>query len=192
MQHLNAQYIDACMIFFRHTFSSGAIWCLKCIKHVEDSIIHQVSLLVHFRLENHHKIVSMLDDQYYLIVMFVFSCHVAWSAFSSGSAAAGNGLCLHDVATLYQAAQWLKNKVLNGAFVAIEDITIIPSILGHSTPHSRVLQKTHSDISVQGVTKRLASASPCASTDPTMMSLIPKQWGVKCRMEFVLQKMFRI
>ena len=39
--------------------------CLKCIEHVEDSIIHQVSLIVHFRLENHHKIVSMLDDQYY-------------------------------------------------------------------------------------------------------------------------------
>ena len=117
---------------------------------------------------------------------------MAGSAFSSGSAAAGNGFCLHDVATLYQAAQWLKNKVQNGAFVAIEDITIIPSILGHSTPHSRVLQKTHNDLSVQGVTKRLASASPCASTDPTMMYLIPKQRGVKCRMEFVLQKMFRI
>ncbi len=42
--------------------------------------------------------------------MFVFSCHVAWSAFSSGSAAAGNGFCLHDVATLYQAEQWLKTK----------------------------------------------------------------------------------
>ena len=81
------------------------------------------------------------------------------------------------MATLYQAAQWLKNKVQNGAFVAIEDITIIPSILGHSTPHSRVLQKTHNDFSAQGVTRRLASASPCASTDP-MMFLIPKQRGV--------------
>ena len=75
--------------------------------------------------------------------MFVFSCHVAWSAFSSGSAAARNGFCLHGVTTLYQAAQWLKNKVQNGAFAAIEDITIIPWILGYSTPHSRVLQKTH-------------------------------------------------
>ena len=72
----------------------------------------------------------------------------------------------------------VENKVQDDAFVAIEDITIIPSILGHSTPHSRVLQKIHNDLSVQGVTKRLASASPCASTDPTMMSLIPKQRGV--------------
>ena len=48
------------------------------------------------------------------------------------------------------------------------------------------------DLSVQGVKKRLAAASQCASTDPTMMSLIPKQRGVKCRMEFALQKMFRI
>ena len=88
----------------------------------------------------------------------------------------------------------VENKVQDGAFAAIEDITIIPSILGYSTPHSRVLQKTHKnyDLSVQGVKKRLASASPCASTDPTMMSLIPKQRGVKCRMEFALQKMFRI
>ena len=88
----------------------------------------------------------------------------------------------------------VENKVQDGAFAAIEDITIIPSILGYSTPHSRVLQKTHKnyDLSVQGVKKRLASASPCASTDPTMMTLIPKQRGVKCRMEFALQKMFRI
>ena len=79
-----------------------------------------------------------------------------------------------------------ENKVQDGAFADIEDITIIPSILGYSMPHSRVLQKTHTnyDLSVQGVKNRLASASPCASTDPTMMSLIPKQRGVKCRMEF--------
>ena len=87
----------------------------------------------------------------------------------------------------------VENKVQDGAFAAIEDITIIPSILGYSTSHSRVL-KTHNnyDLSVQGVKKRLASASPCASTDPTMMSLIPKQRGVKCRMEFSLQFFFRI
>ena len=86
----------------------------------------------------------------------------------------------------------VENKVQDGAFAAIEDITIIPSILGYSTLHSRVLTHKNYDLSVQGVKKRLASASPCASTDPTMMSLIPKQRGVKCRMEFALQKMFRI
>ena len=61
----------------------------------------------------------------------------------------------------------VENKVQDGAFTAIEDITIIPSILGYSMPHSRVLQKTHKnyDLSVQGVKKRLASASPCARID---------------------------
>ena len=51
----------------------------------------------------------------------------------------------------------VENKVQDGPFAAIEDITIIPSILGYSTPHSRVLQKTHKnyDLSVQGVKKRL-------------------------------------
>ena len=50
----------------------------------------------------------------------------------------------------------VENKVQDGAFTAIEDITIISSILGYSTPHSRVLQKTHKnyDLSVQGVKKR--------------------------------------
>ena len=85
----------------------------------------------------------------------------------------------------------VENKVQNGAFATIEDITIIPQSWG-------ILRRTagfcrrpiqNYDISVQGVKERLASASPCASTDPTMMSLIPKQRGVKCRMEFTLQKM---
>ena len=37
------------------------VWDFDCKRLC---ITPQVSLIVHFRLENHHKIVSMLDDQY--------------------------------------------------------------------------------------------------------------------------------
>ena len=86
----------------------------------------------------------------------------------------------------------VEKQVQSGAFAAIEDITIIPSILGVFYAAQQGSAEDPYDLSVQGVKMRLASASPCASTDPTMMSLNPKQRGVKCRMEFALQKMFRI